>query len=130
MKTLLVKRTVHWVGVGKKWRKEEGISDQIESYKPANLNKPLRCRDFIKKTTSNDFEFGGLKSYDDSFGQAFERERIYLFYNLLGTGNSAPQSKFLLVKPNNYTVHVSLADCRKHSNKARKVIFFMYIIKK
>ena len=43
-----------------------------------------------QKTTSNDFEFGSLKSYDDSFGQAFERERIYLFYHLLGTGNSAP----------------------------------------
>ena len=46
---LLVKRTVYWVGVGKKWRKEEGISDQIESYEPANLNKLLRCRDFITK---------------------------------------------------------------------------------
>lgn len=49
MKTPLVKRTVYWVGVGKKWRKEEGISDQIESYEPVNLNKLLRCRDFITK---------------------------------------------------------------------------------
>ena len=48
-KTPLVKRTVYWVGVGKKWRKEEGISDQIESYEPVNLNKLLRCRDFITK---------------------------------------------------------------------------------
>ena len=51
-KTLLVKRTAHWVGVGKKWRKEEGISDQIESYEPANLNKLLRCRDFITKNNT------------------------------------------------------------------------------
>lgn len=40
-KTLLVKRTVYCIDVGKKWRKEEEISDQTESYEPANLNKPL-----------------------------------------------------------------------------------------
>ena len=130
-KTLLVKRTIYWVGVGKKWRKEEGISDQIESYEPVNLNKLLRCRDFITKNNKQRLRvWQSQKLWWHSFGQAFERERIYLFYHLLGTGNSAPWSKFLLVKPNNYTVHVSLGDCRKHSNKARKVIFFMYIIKK
>lgn len=54
-------------------------------------------RDWTIKNNKQRFQARQSQSYDDNFGQAFERERINLFYDLEGTGNLISSSKKIFV---------------------------------